>query len=101
MISLDNGFFLASSSSNLSLAARSASSIIGGNTGNQMGGWFKKEINTIEDLKGLKMRIPGFAGESMAAVGAKPSNIPSCLNFFVASPKIGKLLGQVSANLRV
>jgi TRAP-type mannitol/chloroaromatic compound transport system substrate-binding protein len=29
-------------------------SIIGGNTGNQMGGWFKKEINTIEDLKGLK-----------------------------------------------
>jgi hypothetical protein len=36
-------------------------SIIGGNTGNQMGGWFKKEINTIEDLKGLKMRIPGFA----------------------------------------
>jgi TRAP-type mannitol/chloroaromatic compound transport system substrate-binding protein len=44
-------------------------SIIGGNTGNQMGGWFKKEINTIEDLKGLKMRIPGFAGEIMAAVG--------------------------------
>jgi TRAP-type mannitol/chloroaromatic compound transport system substrate-binding protein len=40
-------------------------SIIGGNTGNQMGGWFKKEINTIEDLKGLKMRIPGFAGEIM------------------------------------
>jgi hypothetical protein len=34
-----------------------------------MGGWFKKEINTIEDLKGLKMRIPGFAGEIMAAVG--------------------------------
>jgi TRAP-type mannitol/chloroaromatic compound transport system substrate-binding protein len=52
-------------------------SIIGGNTGNQMGGWFKKEINTIEDLKGLKMRIPGFAGEIMAAVGAKPTNIPA------------------------
>ncbi|OUR70644.1 ABC transporter substrate-binding protein, partial [Arcobacter sp. 31_11_sub10_T18] len=33
----------------------------GGNTGNQMGGWFRKEINSVEDLKGLKMRIPGFA----------------------------------------
>lgn len=50
-------------------------SIIGGNTGNQMGGWFKKEINSIADLKGLKMRIPGFAGEIMAEVGAKPTNI--------------------------
>ncbi|CAB5502599.1 TRAP transporter solute receptor, unknown substrate 6 [uncultured Gammaproteobacteria bacterium] len=52
-------------------------SIIGGNTSNQMGGWFKKEINSIEDLKGLKMRIPGFAGEIMAEVGAKPTNIPA------------------------
>ena len=51
-------------------------SVIGGNTANQMGGWFKKEINSIEDLKGLKMRIPGFAGEVMARVGAKPTNIP-------------------------
>ncbi|SMM99685.1 TRAP transporter solute receptor, unknown substrate 6 [uncultured Candidatus Thioglobus sp.] len=51
-------------------------SIIGGNTGNQMGGWFKKEIKTIADLQGLKMRIPGFAGEIMAEVGAKPTNIP-------------------------
>lgn len=49
----------------------------GGNTGNQMGGWFQKEINSIEDLKGLKMRIPGFAGEVLAAVGAKPTNIPA------------------------
>ncbi|MCH2056293.1 MAG: TRAP transporter substrate-binding protein [Thalassotalea sp.] len=49
----------------------------GGNTGNQMGGWFKKEINTVEDLKGLKMRIPGFAGEVLARLGAKPTNIPS------------------------
>lgn len=52
-------------------------SIIGGNTGNQMGGWFQKEINTVEDLQGLKMRIPGFAGEIMAEVGAKPTNIPA------------------------
>lgn len=49
----------------------------GGNTGNQMGGWFKKEINTVDDLKGLKMRIPGFAGEVLARLGAKPTNIPS------------------------
>ncbi len=52
-------------------------SIIGGSTGNQMGGWFQKEINTVEDLQGLKMRIPGFAGEIMAEVGAKPTNIPA------------------------
>ena len=49
----------------------------GGNTGNQMGGWFKKEIKSIADLKGLKMRIPGFAGEILAKVGAKPTNIPA------------------------
>lgn len=52
-------------------------SIIGGSTGNQMGGWFQKEINSVEDLQGLKMRIPGFAGEIMAEVGAKPTNIPA------------------------
>jgi len=47
----------------------------GGNTGNQMGGWFRKEINTVDDLKGLKMRIPGFAGEVMSALGATVTNI--------------------------
>ncbi|MCW4630831.1 MULTISPECIES: TRAP transporter substrate-binding protein [Marinomonas] len=47
----------------------------GGNTGNQMGGWFQKEINSVDDLKGLKMRIPGFAGEVMAKLGASPTNI--------------------------
>ncbi len=48
----------------------------GGNTGVQMGGWFRKEINSIEDLKGLKMRIPGFGGKVMAGVGAVPTNLP-------------------------
>ncbi len=47
----------------------------GGNTGNQMGGWFKKEINTLEDLEGLKMRIPGFAGEILAELGVAVTNI--------------------------
>ena len=41
----------------------------GGSTGVQMAGWFNKEINSIEDLKGLKMRIPGMAGEVWAAAG--------------------------------
>ena len=49
----------------------------GGNTGNQMGGWFRKEIKTLADLKGLKMRIPGFAGEVMATLGLTVTNIPS------------------------
>ena len=49
----------------------------GGSTGVQMGGWFKKEINTLDDLKGLKMRIPGFAGEIMAKLDVQVSNIPS------------------------
>lgn len=47
----------------------------GGNSSNQMGGWFQKEIHTVDDLKGLKMRIPGFAGEIMAKVGAVPTNM--------------------------
>ncbi len=49
----------------------------GGNTGNQMGGWFKKEIKSVADLKGLKMRIPGFAGEVMAKLGVNVTNIPA------------------------
>ena len=49
----------------------------GGNTGNQMGGWFKKEIKSVDDLKGLKMRIPGLAGEVMAKLGVNVTNIPA------------------------
>lgn len=49
----------------------------GGNTGVQMGGWFKKEINSLEDLKGLKMRIPGLAGEVFANLGVNVTNIPA------------------------
>jgi TRAP-type mannitol/chloroaromatic compound transport system substrate-binding protein len=48
----------------------------GGNTGAQMGGWFQKEINSVEDLKGLKMRIPGMAGEVFAKLGVNVTNIP-------------------------
>lgn len=48
----------------------------GGNTGNQMGGWFKKEINSLDDLQGLKMRIPGFAGQVFADLGVTVTNIP-------------------------
>ncbi len=48
----------------------------GGNTGVQMGGWFRKEIKTVDDLKGLKMRIPGFAGKVMARLGVSVTNIP-------------------------
>ncbi|MCB0346477.1 MAG: TRAP transporter substrate-binding protein [Bdellovibrionales bacterium] len=41
-----------------------------GNSGIQMGGWFKREIKTLEDVKGLKMRIPGLGGKVMAKAGA-------------------------------
>ena len=43
-----------------------------GNTGVQMGGWFNKEIHTTNDLKGLKMRIPGLGGEVLARAGGTP-----------------------------
>lgn len=51
--------------------------LIGGTTGPQMGGWFKKEINSLADLKGLKMRIPGLAGEIMKKLGVNPVLLPA------------------------
>jgi TRAP-type mannitol/chloroaromatic compound transport system substrate-binding protein len=45
------------------------------NTGAQMGGWFRKEIKSVDDLRGLKMRIGGFAGTIMAKVGAVPQQL--------------------------
>ena len=49
---------------------------VGGNTGAQMGGWYRKEIKSLEDIKGLKMRIGGFAGKVLERMGAVPQNIP-------------------------
>jgi TRAP-type mannitol/chloroaromatic compound transport system substrate-binding protein len=50
-------------------------SLLAGNTGCQMGGWFRKEINTVDDLKGLKFRIGGFAGRVMQKLGAVPQQL--------------------------
>ncbi|MHC2331642.1 TRAP transporter substrate-binding protein [Bradyrhizobium sp. USDA 4454] len=50
-------------------------SLLAGNTGCQMGGWFRKEINTVEDLRGLKMRIAGFAGKVLQRIGVVPQQL--------------------------
>ena len=46
-----------------------------GNTGAQMGGWFRKELKTVDDLKGLKFRVGGFAGTILAKLGAVPQQL--------------------------
>ncbi|GLP96794.1 TRAP transporter substrate-binding protein [Paraferrimonas sedimenticola] len=48
----------------------------GGNTGTQMGGWFNKEINSIADLEGLKMRLPGLGGEVLTRLGGVAVTLP-------------------------
>jgi len=47
-----------------------------GNTGMQMGGWYNKEINSLDDLKGLKIRMPGLGGEVLSRLGATTVNLP-------------------------
>ncbi len=59
-----------------------------GNTGVQMGGWFNKEINSVADLKGLKMRIPGLGGEVLKRAGGTPVNLPGGELFTALSNKV-------------
>ncbi|MBS8260237.1 ABC transporter substrate-binding protein [Roseibium polysiphoniae] len=49
--------------------------VMAGNTGVQMGGWYKRDINGLADLKGLKIRMPGLGGEVMRRLGATPVNL--------------------------
>lgn len=49
--------------------------MLGGNTGVQMGGWFNKEINNLQDFQGLTMRIPGLGGEVIQRIGGVPVNL--------------------------
>ena len=49
--------------------------VAAGNTGAQMGGWFRKELKSVEDLKGLKFRVGGFAGTILAKVGVIPQQL--------------------------
>ena len=48
-----------------------------GNTGGQVGGWYRQEIKSLKDIKGLKMRIGGFGGKVLARMGGVPQNIPA------------------------
>jgi len=50
--------------------------VMAGNTGFQMGGWFKREIASLDDIKGLKMRMPGLGGEVIRQLGATPVSLP-------------------------
>jgi len=49
----------------------------GGNTGTQMGGWFRQEVRGVADLKGLKFRVGGFAGRVMERMGMVPRHLPA------------------------
>ena len=52
-------------------------SLPGGNSGAQMGGWFQKRIRNLDSLKGMKMRIAGFAGEVISELGVVPTSVPA------------------------
>ena len=59
------------------LSARfNVKALMSANTGTQWGGWFNREINTLEDLKGLKMRMPGLGGDTLARLGANVQTLP-------------------------
>jgi TRAP-type mannitol/chloroaromatic compound transport system substrate-binding protein len=49
--------------------------LLAGNTGTQMGGWYRKEIKSVSDLNGLKLRIGGFAGQALAKLGVVPQQV--------------------------
>ncbi|MBP0575559.1 hypothetical protein J8J27_33060, partial [Mycobacterium tuberculosis] len=49
--------------------------LLGGNTGTQMGGWFRKEVNTVADMNGLKFRIGGIGGKVLAPLGVVAQQI--------------------------
>ncbi|MFX0200928.1 MAG: TRAP transporter substrate-binding protein [Candidatus Hodarchaeota archaeon] len=74
-----------------------------GNTGIQMGGWFAKEINSIEDLKGLKIRISGFGAAAMEVLGAEPYDVAPWSDDAKRAMKSGRLdafeLGRPSSDL--
>jgi TRAP-type mannitol/chloroaromatic compound transport system substrate-binding protein len=56
-------------------AKYSVHGITAGNTGAQMGGWFRKDVKTVADMQGLKMRIGGFAGQVVQKIGVVPQQI--------------------------
>lgn len=74
-----------------------------GNTGIQMGGWFAKEINTVNDLKGLKIRISGFGAAALKALGAEPYDLAPWSDDAQHARMSGKLdafeLGNPSSDL--
>ena len=57
------------------MARHNCTSLVCGNSGTQMGGFFRKEINTVEDLKGLKFRIGGLGGQVLAKLGVVPQQL--------------------------
>lgn len=57
-------------------ASRGVRGLLAGNTGPSMGGWFRKPIESLADIKGLRIRVQGMGGEVYAALGATPQSIP-------------------------
>ena len=74
-----------------------------GNTGTQMGGWFRKEIKTVADLSGLKMRIGGIAGQVLQKVGVVPQQLGGgyTANVRFADDRISTAGGVATANVSV